>query len=313
MISFDPAELAGLLELLHDCPGRIVAAVVPESAAGEALVARLRDDFPELRLEVADDAATPGQLGARAEALGRDGDSLFVVPVDGRRLDTEAARIDFWRRLNYQRERLASGAVRTCLVLDTENEGALAIVADDLWDWAMVFRFPEATAVKSELEVEIRALRSRWQRALNVNLPKDRVARDFAAPLLVRLAAGARQDSRLLANSLTILAYEATPHFRKWGNEATERALQNVAGKGAKQAAKALALLKSGIEKEKIGQAFFGVLADGAQGPEVAELVEALEKSIFRTLSKDTGLAAQLGSMIERIGGLAIDAAEAVS
>ncbi len=358
MISFDPTELTGLLELLRDCQGRVVAAVVPGTTGAEALTARLRDALPELRLEVAADAATPGQLGARATALGRGGDSLFVVPVDGRRLETEAARVDFWRRLNYQRERLASGAVRTCLVLDAENESALAMVADDLWDWAMVFRFPEAVmrpespsiavvqrpVVDTELEGELKALRARLRRALEVELPSERVARGFVAPLFVKLAkSGHEKEARelwehelrhgdaltgmseqqkaeilqarlpnlvfedlLLASTLTMLAREAAPHFQEWGGKATEATLESLVGEKASQVAQALGRLKPRIEKRSLAERSVKALARKNLYDEEASNAETtLERQLIELLQEDRDLFVEL---LEKLDGVEVRA-----
>ena len=209
MISFNAPELSGLLESLRDCPGRISAVVVPGRAESEALVARLQDLLPELSPVLAADGATPGELGSQAKRLG-DEDHLFVVPVDGRRFKSEKEKVDFWRGLNYQRERLASGAVRTCLIVDAENEKALAVVADDLWDWAIVFRFSDQTTdlpplavptrlpvilddVDPDLKIDLEALGSRLTRAQEVRLPADQLTRDFAVPYFVKLADAGRK------------------------------------------------------------------------------------------------------------------------
>lgn len=207
MIRFDQEEFDGLVESLRHQPGFITAAVVPAGSGG-ALIDRLRDALGDLEIEIAAGGNRPVALGARAAALGQSRAAhVFILKLDDpERFDSEADEVRFWRELNYQREALASGTVRTCLILSEVTERGLALVADDLWDWTTIFRFPEATlaAVRTPAdsealvwsdrdgaaqpsEAELTTLRSQWQRARQAGLPPATLVENYAVPLFLAL------------------------------------------------------------------------------------------------------------------------------
>ncbi len=208
MIEFDQGELTALVEFLRDCPGRLCAAVVPGEVGGRGLTERLRAAL-DLEVRVGEPELTPDEIGTLALELGRQPDRVLIVPLDGRRrFDSEDDAVAFWRQLNYQRERLASGTLRTCLLLNDEADRRLALVADDLHEWVVFFRFPEARGpgpgrpesggareVSTGKELGVRAkeslvvLRDQWRRAREAGLPEAQVVWDFARPLFQALVA----------------------------------------------------------------------------------------------------------------------------
>ncbi len=209
MIHFDHDELDGLVESLRKQPGFITAAVVP-AGSGDALIDRLCTELGNLKIEVAGPPERPIRLGAKATELGqaRDG-HVFILRLDESELfDSEDRAIQFWRELNYQREALGSGTVRTCLLLSEESERGLALVADDLWDWTTIFRFPGAiratvkTPADSEAlvwskqervhalsETDLEILRSQWRRARQAQVPTATLVETYVVPLFLALPA----------------------------------------------------------------------------------------------------------------------------
>ncbi|NJL28222.1 MAG: hypothetical protein HC897_10175 [Thermoanaerobaculia bacterium] len=207
MIVFNPQELDGLIETLSHQPGRITAVVVP-AGSGDALLEQLRERLGELEIEIAPRSESPFILGRRAAELGYSGqDWLFVLRFDEPgHFESHTKALEYWHSLNYQREALASGTVRTCLLLNEETALGLARGADDLWDWTTVFRFPEAieTSVRSPVdtdqliwdqlekqlpasESDLALLRSQWQRAQRAGLPQPDVVLNYAVPFFLAL------------------------------------------------------------------------------------------------------------------------------
>ncbi len=207
MIRFNQDELDGLVETLRDQPGFITAAVVP-AGSGDALIEGLRAELEDLKLEVAAPRERAIDLGAKAAQLGRSRDDrVFILRLDDPGLfDSAEESVQFWRELNYQREALGSGTVRTCLILSEESERGLALIADDLWDWTTIFRFPDAirpsvrTPADSESliwsdqddtarpsEDDLTILRSQWQRARQARLPPATFVQSYAVPLFLAL------------------------------------------------------------------------------------------------------------------------------
>jgi tetratricopeptide (TPR) repeat protein len=215
MIRLDKIVFEELIEFLQDCPGRISAAVVPGSAAGDAITGRLCSELAErIPVEVASADATPGELGSRAAELGDNGDAILIIPLDRHRFPSEDESLVFWRRLNYQRERLAYQDVRTCLLLDNEAEQRLALCADDLYEWVTFFRFAGAVPESFELsgldqslllaeprddlreksEPELDVLRDQWRRAREAGMPEAQLVLDHAGPLFRAFVANRKLD-----------------------------------------------------------------------------------------------------------------------
>ncbi len=207
MIRFEQEELDGLVEALRQQPGFITAAVVP-AGSGEALIEVLRAELPELKIEIGAPGKRPTVLGARATELGKNRDEyLYLLRLDEPgHFDSEDQAVQFWRELNYQREALGAGTVRTCLLLSQETERGLALVADDLWDWTTIFRFPEAVRVSvrtpadsealvwSETDglpapstTDLAILRSQWQRARQARVPAATLTESYVVPLFLAL------------------------------------------------------------------------------------------------------------------------------
>jgi tetratricopeptide (TPR) repeat protein len=237
MIPFDAAELEGLVDLLRDCPGRISAVVVPGQETGTALLERLVKALPELTFEVMEESATPGEIGRRAQELGSSQGNVLVLRLDRRlRPESEDHEEGFWRRLNYQRERLASGDVRSCLFMDGVGNDRLALLADDLYEWVMFFRFPAPASPsgprmsESPLQMSDRlvdgtpadldVLRDQWRRAREAGLPEQELVWDYTRPLFAALVRSPRIDeaSRLWKNELRDGdALEALPDEQRLG------------------------------------------------------------------------------------------------
>ena len=243
MIPFDAAELEGLVDLLRDCPGRISAVVVPGQETGTALLERLVKALPELTFEVMEESATPGEIGRRAQELGSSQGNVLVLRLDRRlRPESEDHEEGFWRRLNYQRERLASGDVRSCLFMDGVGNDRLALLADDLYEWVewvMFFRFPAPASPsgprmsESPLRIlrmsdrlvdgtpaDLDVLRDQWRRAREAGLPEQELVWDYTRPLFAALVRSPRIDeaSRLWKNELRDGdALEALPDEQRLG------------------------------------------------------------------------------------------------
>ncbi len=202
-------ELAALVEFLRDCPGRISAAVVADKVAGDAVLEHLRSRSELPPLIVASGAARPEELGDLAIRLGAE-DSILVLPFDGRhRLADDQAVRAFFRGLNYQRECLAQGRVRTLLLLNGNGERRLALLADDLWDWVAFFRFSEALVglpagvelplLEASSEGQLKVLRSQYLRARHLDLPKVELVWHYVRPYFDALiAVGAVRKARRL-------------------------------------------------------------------------------------------------------------------
>ncbi|MDY6852384.1 MAG: tetratricopeptide repeat protein, partial [Thermodesulfobacteriota bacterium] len=198
-IPFDQTELKWLIEFVRGHPGRLSAAVVPGPIPGDALIKRLSLAL-NLPLTMAAADSPPAMLGAQAVSLG-DKDTIFIIPLDGRRVfNSEKEAHEFWRSLNFQRERLSQGRVRTCFLLNDKNEKLFNVLADDLSDWVRIFRFPEAVLPlkeKAALQAESRLsglegppsaewlpiLRDQLRRAREAGLPEAVLADQYAGPL----------------------------------------------------------------------------------------------------------------------------------
>ncbi len=204
-IRFDPIEWENLVEFLKDCPGRICAAIVPGIDGGNALLEQLPDELAPVPVHPASNEAEPAQLGHRAVELGKS-DAVFLIVLDGRRrFDSDEERDAFWQALNFQRESLASGRLRTCFVLNQLNDGWMMRCADDLREWVRIFRFPEAFVRRDDLPlimqtedwkrfisdfsvpVPLDPLRDQLRRAREAGFSRDQLARDYAAPLFEAL------------------------------------------------------------------------------------------------------------------------------
>ena len=189
--------------------------MVPGFIGGRDLIEILRRELPDFHIEPASNDASPADIGRLAESLTSKEGSILVLALDDRRpFPTEKDRVEFWRRLNYQRERLASDGLRTCLILDPENDQALAQVADDLAEWVIEFRFPLAYPVPARLpershlrgtsfgsligpgptEEDLAAKRSRLAEARALGLPEVELVKSYAIPLFVDLIRGSRQE-----------------------------------------------------------------------------------------------------------------------
>lgn len=204
-IRFDPIEWENLVEFLKDCPGRICAAIVPGIDGGNALRERLPAELAPIPVHPAGNESVPAELGSRAVELGKS-DAVFLIVLDGRRrFDTDEERAAFWQALNFQRESLVSGRLRTCFVLNQLNDGWMMRCADDLREWVRVFRFPEAFVRRDDLPlimqtedwkrfisdfsvpVPLNPLRDQLRRAREAGFSRDQLARDYAAPLFEAL------------------------------------------------------------------------------------------------------------------------------
>lgn len=203
MIPFNQDELDGLTESLRDQPGFITAAVVP-SGAGDVLLERLRQDLQQLKFVIAARDERPLHLGEQATQLGqRPDDHVFVLRVDDiHAFASEAEAIRFWQEINYQREALASGTVRTFFILSEKSSRELALLADDLWSWVTIFRFPEAVRIEvqavdadllgqegsSQITNEnLALLRSQQRRAIRAGLPRPTLVENYSVPLFLAL------------------------------------------------------------------------------------------------------------------------------
>jgi len=202
---FDEEEWRRLAAHLRDCPGSICAAVVPGPTAGDALFMSLLEALRPLPMRAAPDDLEPAALGALARELGQK-DHVLVISLDGRRpFDSDDAAKAFWQNLNFQRERLASGQLRTCFILDPRSDERMILWADDLREWARFFRFPDAMqaalpdalgAGKTSLTrsgiffgetASPEALRGQWRRARFAGLPAEQLLHEYAAPLFISL------------------------------------------------------------------------------------------------------------------------------
>ena len=112
---FDPYELSDLIEYLTDVPGMISAALVEGPRYGDALIDEIRARL-SLPVEIAP-WLSPNELGQKGLELGKK-NGVWIIPLDGRHaFQTKEEAQTFWRGLNFQRERLASGLIRTCFLL----------------------------------------------------------------------------------------------------------------------------------------------------------------------------------------------------
>ena len=204
LIIFSEAEWEGLIEFLRDCPGRLSVAVVPGPMAGGALAERLPRALDPLPLHVAPEDATPAALGRFALSL-REKDAVLLILRDGRSpSNSENDAREFWDAINFQRETLARDSLRTCFILDDRNDQLMIRWADDLREWARIFRFPEAMPTPSEVQaagtltlpvpeisgrpnVSPQILRDQLRRARAAGIAIDRLAQDYAAPLFEAL------------------------------------------------------------------------------------------------------------------------------
>ena len=204
-ILFNEIEWENLVEFLRDCPGRICAAVVPGQLAGNALIKRLHSYVKSLPVVVAPHEITPAEMGHLAVKNGVE-DQILVIPLDGRRrFETDEERQRFWETMNYQRESFASGKIRTCFILNEENDRWMIHCADDLREWVHVFRFPEAIErsfvapllmqsslspmlwKKEGASIPLKPLRDQLRRAREAGFSRDQLARDYAGPLFEAL------------------------------------------------------------------------------------------------------------------------------
>ena len=187
-------ESRWLLEYLRDVPGQLAAAVVDGPDAGNDLIRLLTGSLHDLVVEEvsAELAADPGALGRYALEHQAE-DRVLLVPIDGRRdlgSDQEANR--FWRALNHQRERLGSGPLRCCFLVDHLNLLRFMHSGKDLFRWVTVFHFEtgggDAPARKApppdEVSVQLVPLRNQLARAREAGFPPAVVAKNYALPLL---------------------------------------------------------------------------------------------------------------------------------
>jgi hypothetical protein len=206
VIHFHQDELDGLVDTLRNQPGFITVAVVP-AGSGDALLERLHERLGDLEIEVAPRHERPVTLGTRATRLGQDRDGyVFVLRLDEPEIfASEDETVRFWHSLNYQREALASGTVRTCFILNEESQRGMAQLADDLWDWTTTFHFPEATRASVRTPADsaarvwpdddqhprtsggLKLLRSQRQRARRAGLPQATFVENYVVPLFLAL------------------------------------------------------------------------------------------------------------------------------
>jgi len=203
-IRFDEKNINWLIEFLEDCPGRLSAAIVPGPLPGQALIERLRFALRNLSLVIAPHDASPAELADEALSLAQK-DQVYLIRLDGtRRFASEEQAQAFWRSLNFQRERLAQGRLRTLFLLNEENDQRLIHFADDLREWLWLVRFPEAVLPRtsaSEVTLErsitergpeisrppLSILRDQLRRAREAGLPESTLARHYAWPLFQAL------------------------------------------------------------------------------------------------------------------------------
>ncbi|MCP4593975.1 MAG: hypothetical protein GY842_24855, partial [bacterium] len=162
---------------------------------------RLRAALQGLPIVVAPWGTAPVELGKWAVELGHNGPKVLIIRLDGQHAVAAEEAVDFWRQLNYQRERLATGSLRTCLLINEQNDGRMAIIAVDLQEWISFFRFPEVEVVRAKWEpmplrrepeevpstAQIALLRSQWQRALAAGLSEAEVVNSYTGPLFKAL------------------------------------------------------------------------------------------------------------------------------
>ena len=199
-IPFGESELSGLVDFLRTCPGRITAALVPSREAGNALLQRLEALLRPLNVSVAPSHASPDEIGSQALQRSEE-DCLWIVKLDGsRHFVDETGERTFWESLNFQRENLASGRLRTLLVLNDRADRMFAAHADDLREWTRVYRFPDSVPPRDGIETEkmntprlswrtdpeqapIEVLQNQLRRATEAGFPRDQLTRQYAIPL----------------------------------------------------------------------------------------------------------------------------------
>lgn len=207
-IPFNEIEWENLVEHLRDCPGTICAVVVPGQPAGDALLALLPEAVKPIPFLVASGEMAPAEVGHLAITNGNE-DRIVLIPLDGRRrFCSDDERQRYWEAMNFQRESLAYGKIRGCFILNEENDRWMMHCADDLREWVRIFRFPEAfekqpeslfpekmPIMMSEEERDrypagsLDVMRGQLARACDSGLPKERILREYAAPLFLALVA----------------------------------------------------------------------------------------------------------------------------
>lgn len=188
-------ELADFVEFVTEVPRRITAVEVSGPPVTASLIETLRAASPirveELLL------ASPAELALQIRSFAAEPVIIAVRGLDSAAdFPDEAAAIGFWQELNYHREYLAPGKVRTCFFLSPTNYRRMAVHADDLRSWARTYSFlddtaemmpaivaPLAAADRTGDNLSLDVLRSQLRRAREAGLPERTIARDFALPL----------------------------------------------------------------------------------------------------------------------------------
>lgn len=135
------AAIRPLAQFVRDCPGRMSALVVHDVEEGAAALQLLEQELAgSVPVEIIVGQAYPDRLADRAIELAAADRLLVLVLTDDEGFRDEAEAGHYWRRLNLQREQLATGMLRTLLLLGPRNEERFLISAGDLRDWTVVYR-----------------------------------------------------------------------------------------------------------------------------------------------------------------------------
>ena len=177
---------------------------------GDALLERLRAELGVIELvEVGREALPePTEVGRDAEAR-QNADTVIALRLD--RHSTGESMLKYFAGLNYQRERLARGLVRTLLVMTHSQGGSFGPGADDLWDWTLRFRFGATVTPRPRVSetsggrdiddakvtaLELASAADQLRRARSTGLDEAAIARDYALPYLeLLIAAGHITDA----------------------------------------------------------------------------------------------------------------------
>ena len=132
-------EFQSLVRFMKIAPGRLTAVIVPGPLVGQKVIEQIEAEL-QLPITIASETAYPGEIGHLALEM-QEKDSILIIRLDGsRKFPGEWTLKNFIENLNFQREALAGGNLRTCIIMNDEANNLLLYHSDDLMDWCRIYR-----------------------------------------------------------------------------------------------------------------------------------------------------------------------------